>query len=742
MQDALHTRLPVAHQGAPVGPTPGVYYVQPSTPFAEFWALLKRRRLLASIIAMVLCSSVVIALLVLPARYRGTAQVMIEARKAEVVKVDPVLGNLPADSETVSSELEVLRSRDLVARLARDLHLEDNPEFDPNAPSLWRSAVQRALDHVSPYLPASFVELGNVLSRHRPIDGQSRTNAVVEDVSRHLEIAQVGRSRVISIAFWSRDRQLASLAANTLAELYVNNQAEIKRQASQQANRWITENLTSLSKAAADAAKRVADFRAANGLIEGRESSLIAQEISEVNSQLTEAKGARIALAAKMENIGGAKADANASSQVLSSPIIQQLRQQQANLASKNAELESTFGRLNPSVQANRAQVADVERRIAAETHKIVASVRHDFEISLKREADLQARLEDLKAQLAQLNTAAVHLRQLQDEANVDQALYDNFLRRSKETGREHSFEPAEAVLISHAAEPRYPFFPDYKTLLPVGLAASLFVTVLVVLALESGDRGFRSQEQIEKVLGIPTAGIVPELKRQTQADQTPEPMSLMGAAMIDIFTRVCLGSAGKCVLIASSLPREGKTLTALFLARVSGMSGRRVLLVDADLRRSGLRRKLRSTGPGLSDLLMHKATLDEVVCSDAAGIDLIPCGSAVENPAGLLLRQEMSDFIAQVRSQYDLILIDSPAIMAGPDASILAKLATDSVLFIRWARTSRQIVNAAFRRLTDGGGNVSGAILARIDLRRISRYSMTDALSYSAAMRKYYPHS
>jgi polysaccharide biosynthesis transport protein len=200
------------------------------------------------------------------------------------------------------------------------------------------------------------------------------------------------------------------------------------------------------------------------------------------------------------------------------------------------------------------------------------------------------------------------------------------------------------------------------------------------------------------------------------------------------------LGNKPKCILIASALPREGKTLTGLFLARVAAMNGMRVLLIDADLRRSGLAKKMPIAARGLSNILIGSATFEDVVHQDAASlIHIIGCGAPVANPAGLLISERMGPLLERVVSLYDLVLIDTSAIMAGPDAMVLSHLARETLIFVRWAQTPRQVVGAAIQRLIDGGANVSGAIMTRVDLERIASYSMTDGCSYSKAIRRYY---
>jgi capsular exopolysaccharide synthesis family protein len=215
--------------------------------------------------------------------------------------------------------------------------------------------------------------------------------------------------------------------------------------------------------------------------------------------------------------------------------------------------------------------------------------------------------------------------------------------------------------------------------------------------------------------------------------------LSLVGSVMTDIYMSI-KSDTSRCILLASALPREGKTTVGLLLARVAAINGKRVLFVDGDLRRSGLRPRLRAV-KGLSDVLTEKADTTDAIVSEAQfGVDVITCGGAVDNPAGMLASGAMRDFISRMRHAYDLVVIDSPAIMAGPDAVILSDLADETLLLVQWARTPREVVGVALRRLVEGGVQALGAILSRTDLKQVRRYSVTDAFSYTKAMRRYYP--
>jgi capsular exopolysaccharide synthesis family protein len=204
----------------------------------------------------------------------------------------------------------------------------------------------------------------------------------------------------------------------------------------------------------------------------------------------------------------------------------------------------------------------------------------------------------------------------------------------------------------------------------------------------------------------------------------------------------VATGRTGKCVVVASALPREGKTTIALCLARMAGRSGKRALLIDCDLRRSDLRERLSlPDGPGISDVLSGEAEIDDVMVRDSvvAEIRIVRCGRSVDNPAALLSSRSMQELLADLRRRFDLIVIDTAPVMAAPETRSLACAADETLLFVKWSTTPRATAVAACRKLRNLGANVVGIVLTMVDVNRIAKYSSVDGVSYSKEVRRYY---
>ncbi len=740
--NALQTGHPTAVDPFGAGP-PAAWSPPDHTYLQECFKAVSRHRVLAAAIFLTTLSAIVAALFVVQPLYRSTTLAMIEGRSSEVVKVDAVLSGRPADFDTVESEIQVIRSRDMISRLVDELRLATDPEFDPNQHISIRARL-------ASWIPERVRALADAWFRARVQDPRSaqvdHQTAIIENVQHRLQVAPVGRSRVIGISFSSIDPAKAAKIVNSLSELYVKHQLEMKKQATRQANEWINDQLAGLRQQADDAGRAAAEFRAKAGLFEGKDSNstLLREHLSELNTQLVSATAGRLRAQADLNDVRriGPRGP-EASSDIVNSRLIQALREKEAEIAARRAHLATTLGPQSPDLRAANSELADMQRRIAAEIGKIVSSDQGAYEAASELETSLQSEVQKTTAELAKATADEVRLNQLQQEARADRALYDTFYDRYNQTKVDQSLLTPDVRVISHGAPAVWPYFPDYRILIPIGVVASAIVSMLGLLFIEFRDRGFRSVAQLERALGVQVVGIVPEVPaRERNGERASDPVSLIGTAMTDIYMRVARQTP-KSLLVTSAFPMEGKTTLSLALARLAVANGKRVLFIDGDLRHSGLRRRSPPTQrPGLSDLLSGSATLADALDADRAidGLSLLASGAPVKNPAGLLSSDRMSRLLAVAKENFDLVIVDSPAVMAGSDAWVLSQMIDECLFFVRWAQTPRHMSIAAIKQLVGAGAKVAGAVLTMVNISRIRDYSATDGISYSKELRRYYP--
>lgn len=699
---------------------------------------------------LVLTVIAALAIFQITPRYTADSIVMISERESQVVDVEAVIAGLPGDAATIESEIQVIKSRGLAEKTIRALKLDQDPEF--NSALRPPSAMAMLLDPRS-YLPASWRGGGGGFALSEEEETRKQTARMVRAFLGKLEVETVGRSRVIGIAFTSENPRTAAQVANQLADFYIVAQLEAKFEATQRASAWLSERLAGMREAVNGSEREVEEFRRASGLIEGKGSTLKAQEISELNSQLVEerAKGAEaVARLRQVERLLNGPDGALAVSQVLQSPLVQALRQQQAEVERKAAELSGEFGEKHPKMINIRAESADLRQKIAEEVNRIVQGLRNEVGVARARESTLAGALDQLRDQVGRLNTDQVTLRALEREAEANRTLLETFLARSKETGSQEDFQQADATLVSRADVPERPSHPRKQLLLVASAAIAAFVGLMLALGIEMLDHGFRSMEQIEQQLGAPPLGLIPAIKGLDRMRTSPDvhilekPSSAYAESVRSLYTGILLSAgerAPKTVLVASALPKEGKTSIALSLARMLASTGHKVVLVDCDLRRPSAHKAFGvHSQPGLVECLLDKAPLEDVLATDTrSGARLVPAGEPVPNPADLLGSPQMKRFIARLAESHDLVIMDSPPVLAVADTRVLSRLAEKTLFLVRWADTRRETVAAAYRQLVDTGASIAGVALTLVDVRRHAQYGYSDSGHYYGRVKKYY---
>jgi polysaccharide biosynthesis transport protein len=689
----------------------------------------------------------------IPSLYTAASVVMINYRETQVVDVEAVVPSLAGDVETIESEIQVIRSREIIEKVADALRLHEDPEF--NAALRPLSAVKALLDPQS-WIPADWLILvaaedpGGGLNVEEKVKRQRAR--IVDAFLSKLEVSQIGRSRAIHIAFTSENPRTAAAAANLLADFYIVSQLEAKFEATQRANEWLSGRLAELREAVKQSERAVEEFRQQSGLIQGEDATLKTQEISELNAQLVVEGTKRAEAEARLrqvERLLNGPDGAQAVSKVLRSPLIQSLREQQAEVDRKGAELAQEFGQMHPMMISIRAEVNDLRQNIAAEIERIVGGLRNEVDVAHAREDTLTAALGRLREEVGKANNDEVTLRALEREAEASRALLETFLARSKETGSQEGFQQADATVISRADVPEIPSYPRRKLLLIGAVGGAGFLGLMLALSLEMLDRGFRSLEQIERQMGAPPLGLVPAIKGLAKRRRGPDahilekPASAYAEAIRSLYIGLLL-SAGdpppKTLLVASALPREGKTSIALSLVRMLATTGHSVVLVDCDLRRPTAHRTFGvHSHPGLIEVLLGKVCVEEVLATDPrSGALFVPPGERVPNAAELFGSPQMKHFLARLAARHDLVILDSPPVLAVSDARVLARMVDMTLFLVRWVVTRRERVIAGWRQLVEAGGKVAVA-LTLVDVRRHAQYGYSDSGAYYGQIKKYY---
>ena len=698
-------------------------------------------------------------------RYAAKAKILIGVPRTNIADVENVLRGLQINRAQLESEMQVLTSRSLVTKVVDKLDLVNEPEFNPRLrppsrsllrqwfpgigldplgwiPERWRMALSGGAGSAEPPPPTP-----------EEVEQQVRRAAVAR-VRSSLSVRIEGRSRVIEVTARSPDPKLAAGLANTLADLYLLEQLEAKFEATRRAAAWLNDRVQDLRRQVEASERAVEEYRREHGLIEGKDTTVTEQQVSEINTQLILARTKTAEAGARLRQIRSlltSERGVESAAEVLASPLIQSLRERETDVTRRAAEMATEYGPRHPKMINVKAELDDIRERLEAEVEKIVHGLDNELEVARIREQTLDRNLENLKAEAAKLNTFQGRLRVLEREAAANRTLFDTFLSRWKETGRQEEIQHADARIISHAEVPARPVSPRKVRIVGVALGFSVFLGIFLVYLIEELDSGFRSSEQIESMTGYGVLSLVPLLTRLRLKRNQPvmyamdKPTSSFAEALRTLYTGILLSNVDttpKSLLITSSLPEEGKTVISAAMARLLARSGRKVLLIDADLRRGQIAKVLDLPNEyGLVEILGRRQhSLDEVVQQDGvSGLHVLTTGgTVVPNPPDLLDSDRMRALLAEAGEAYDLIVIDSPPVRLVSDTRILSHLVDKTVFVIRWAKTRREVATLGIKQIVEAGASVAGVVLSIVDVPKNARYGYADSGYYYGSSRKY----
>lgn len=712
----------------------------------RLWNIFRRRLgLFGAVAAAILLSTLLLTLWMTP-KYTATANVLIDQRKEHVTNTEDVLSGLPSDTEVVDTEVEVLKSRQLAERVVAALNLEADPEFN------WKIRQPTGLGVVLAPIEHLFDDPEEV--KRSPLAVQKNHEAVIDHVLKRLTIKRTGLTYIIDVSFESESPAKAASIANKFADLYLTEQLETKFEATQQANNWLNDRLGQLrSQVLADDAA-VQQYKIANNLLSADGTNLTEQEISNFNQSLAQARAqvaedeARLTTAKDQLAHGSNGGDVG---EALDSVVIQQLRQQRAQVSQTVADLQGRYGDRHPEMLKAKRQLSDIDGQIQAEIQRIISNLQAKVEVSRQRAAAIAGSLGGAKGALATNNRAMVRLNELQRAADASRTLYESYLNRYKETTTQQGIEQSDARVVSRAKIPTEPSSPKIVLNLVLGLFLALGAGVGGIGIAETLDAGLATADDVERRLDTAYLGAVPYFASVVEEiDIAPidyvvaKPLSSFAEAFRALRTSIShsrLGHPVKVVAITSSLPGEGKTTTSVALARVAAMQGSRVIVVDCDLRRRTVNRLLgEEPSVGLLEVLSGEVPLEKAVVLDKdSGAHVLPLAHHAYTPKDVFGTAAMDRLLATLRANYDLVILDTAPVLPVADTRVLAPKADVLVFLGRWRRTPQHAIEAGLRLFQGTGTHIAGVCLTQMNMKEQSKYGYGDPGYYYTEYKKYY---
>jgi succinoglycan biosynthesis transport protein ExoP len=690
---------------------------------------LRRRRvpLAACIILVPLLAYVAISRT--PLRYTAVGTLIYEPSEYRLRELQSILQADPATESVMASQAEILKSLRIAQGVAERGNFFADPEFNPTLrPSgFWPWAHEDE--------PPEEAAPGPVIDAGR--------NATLLAVQAALDARTVKFSRVLEVRFTASDPVKAAGAVNNAMDIYIKDQFKAKARAVRRATEWLEKRAEELREQTRRAEDQIAAYRAQQGLVQGMHAGADAEQISHLTEDLVRARGD---LARAEARLDAARGKAGAAAQAAIAPSVVQLRVQQDQLA---AQLEAQRGRLaanHPDLVSLQRQLAEAQRAVNNETARVVVATEAELRAARERVAVLTQDLQQAQQEADRVAEARIPLNALMRDAEAARNQLQAVLERIQQTAQQAALETPEAHEISLAVPPGSPSWPRTRPMMAAAAASGLMLGLLLAYILELSDTSLRSGQELRAATGRRCLALVPELGRRAQsrvrlADYAARRPLTPFAEQVRALRAALMVEAGRprIVAITSTRAAEGKTTTALSLARSAALSGERVILVECDLRQPVLCNLIGlGRSAALAELLEGRVELEQVMQTDPlTGMHVLPASHTRADVLALFISEAMGRLLQKLRAEYDLIVLDTSPAQVTAESRILAGLADATVVCARWSSTPRAMVQHTLELLEDGQANVSGVVLTRVDARVHVRSGYADSEVYHRRLRK-----
>lgn len=700
-------------------------------------------------------------LLAIPPSYMAESSLVLDARRPRLLDLPSLVSEQTTNPETAQlrSEVEILQSEDLAARVITRLGLVNHPEFQHH-PSPLAALKEQAEAMVAAHFPQLAQRLSLLSNGPAPLPHgvgpqQVSLASAIAVYRAGLSVANDGRSYVIRVQYRSRDPQLAARIVNTHIQLYLADQVAFKQEIGKQTTAWLSRELSNLHTKLLSSEEAVQDFREENKIVQSGDTTLLAQQLAAVNAQLPLVEAERANQESRLKHAQDLLRRGMEDTQldVIDSPLIQRLREQEAKVVGRQAELETVYGDQHPSVQVVNSELHDLRKSIRGEVDRIVKGLQNEVDVARTKENALRDRLVELEGRTVAADRAEGKLRDLQREVAANNSLIEVLLNRYKQVSAQEEIQQPDARVVSPASTPISPAFPTLHKQVPIILIVSLLFGASLAFLRELMRRGFKGPHEIELECELPSLGSLPMVPRAPRNSSPQDlvidqPRSGFAEAMRYIrasiqATDLALAASPKTFLITSSLAHEGKSVLAMSLARSFAHSGKKTLVIDCDLRNPSMRKLVGKSAkdPDFVQVLSCEAHwLDAVDVDEKSGLHVLGTNAPIFAPQDLLSSAAMLELIEQCRRYYDVVILDSPPITAVSDALTLSRYVDATILAVRWGVTPREIAKTSLHKLFQSGARLCGAVLTQVDMRR-GVFSPAEFEYYHKQNRTYYAH-
>ena len=703
-----------------------------------------RKRLKLVLILPLVAGALVAAIVwMMPNRYDASAIIQIDPRQKNITNIESVVADMKGDQPSIESEVEIVRSRPIILQVIEKLNLRSDPDFATTSlttrllAKLGFKSGEATGGKPSRALGKPRDQIADILKLDEPGSFKPERDEVAVAFLDRLKVMRVRNTLLIDIRFSASESVKAARIANTIAEIYLRDQLDSKTRAASTASGLLEEKIEEMRRKVSDAEHKVEQWKAEHNVFDSEGQELSEKHLGRLMEQTVNARNLTAEARAKYEQVqklaragdGGA-----AIADVLQSNTVRLLKEQLATANRRAAELKTKYGPRHPDILKIDAEVGEAQTQLAAEIERLVSNLKNEYEVAEGREQQLKQSLTQLKNQQVVTKDAGVDLKDLEREASTSKQLFEALLSRYKQTSETQGFQLPDVRIVERADAPLFPASPKRKQLVAISMAASLVLAAALAVLLELMAPGISRSEDVERVFEVAHLSSIPVMASDHEDAPDPakavrlivaEPTSNFADAIRNARRALDMRRVSanpRVVLLTSTVAGEGAELMASNLAHHYAMSGTRVLLVDADMRRQPLTRQLANGRQvGLLEQVTNNRPLEGAILRDAlTGLYFLP--AIGPNPTALsvpevLASRGFGDAINGLRGQFDTIIVSAPPLLPVIDGRILADYADQIVFVVAWQRTPKQLVKKAMKTLGFNEKKVTGVILNEVSL-------------------------
>jgi succinoglycan biosynthesis transport protein ExoP len=704
----------------------------------DLWLIVRKRRWLLAGAAVGLALLTAAAGLYRGKMYTATGEIQIQPGSAADLKqsISSVFSGGSTLDVIIESDSRILTSDTLLTTVAQTLKLQDNPDFVSS-----RSILKRPLlgSKASPVLQGS-------------LDDPYVRNAILTNLRAHLTIARVPRTQMITISYVSRSPQLSADIVNTLESEFIKNNFTAHYSSTQQVTNWLTAQIDDLRAIVQDSQDRMVDLQKKLGIsaLDPNHSTIV-QEITNLEKGASDATEQRVLEEARYRILESLPPDriqdgTTPVSMEGTQGLLESLRSQRASVRAQLAHDQTYYGPNYPEIKKLNGQLKALDSEIAQQEEAVINKAKDASGIAHEAENRAKGVLADRVREIYGQRDDIVKYEILSEEYESNRHMYESILARLREAAVDAGLDSADISVVDLAALPIQPSSMPAVNLGELGFVFGLFAGLALALLLERMDTRMRDSRQIQDLLGVPAIAIVPQTNWKGKGPEPDAPAgpeilwdarSPFAESMRVLRTSIQLSSTSRgsrVIAITSCQPAEGKSTLSMNLAATLAQGGKKVVLVDTDMRRPSVFWRLGlSDKRGLSEYLTGLEPLERVIQTHKTltTLDVIASGICPPLPADLLASDQMKKFVEALRASYDYVIFDSPPALSVTDPLIVASLADGLVLVIRQGYCTRAMLVRAGEIFRDVGVKVYGFVLNGVDASLPEYYGYLGYYSY-----------